>query len=340
MRKFIFALMASSLLSCSPVSAFWQEAVDSSLEVGVGYRQDNIKFKKELTGLSSSSNGSQNSSSSERPRFKSERKFKDMDIWLIEGRGKYVTCDNIYLRGAVDYGWITAGKLKRNFEFNNFEVESDLITNHRHLRGNVWDGKLALGYQFKWCDEAMSLSPVVGYGWNGQEIKRGHGDDYSYSSSSSSSYSYSDYSFSSRNKLTQHWKGPFIGIDLDYRLCCDWNLFASYEYHWADYHSKEKSEDNIGINGDFYSDSKIHMHGKNGSGNVLNFGVNWDLCDCWTLGVRGEFQWWDVDKAHERRKVCKDRIAEEASFACNFNSETKRITWDSASVILDLGVAF
>ena len=42
MRKFAVTLMAS-LLVCSAASAFWPEATDSSLEVGVGYRQDKLE---------------------------------------------------------------------------------------------------------------------------------------------------------------------------------------------------------------------------------------------------------------------------------------------------------
>ena len=44
MRKFALTLMAS-LLSCSAAFAFWPEATDSSLEVGVGYRQDRLEWK-------------------------------------------------------------------------------------------------------------------------------------------------------------------------------------------------------------------------------------------------------------------------------------------------------
>ena len=44
MRKFAVTLM-TSLLSCSAASAFWPEATDSSLEVGVGYRQDRLEWK-------------------------------------------------------------------------------------------------------------------------------------------------------------------------------------------------------------------------------------------------------------------------------------------------------
>jgi len=358
MRKFIFALMAS-LLSCSAVSAFWQEAVDSSLEIGVGYRQDNIKWKRESSNGSSSYSSDCSSSSKDSGKIKSDLKWKDLNIWVIEGRGKYITCDNIYLRGAVDYGWITSGKIKHSLEvdgecesFDNYFSNGD---KHR-VKGNVWDAKLALGYQFKWCDEALSLSPVVGYSWHGTELRNGKHDDYnygsssysdscSYSSSSDSSSEYSSYSSScDKHKIHQRWVGPFIGIDLDYRVCCDWNLFLSYEYHWADYHAKERHSelffDHLFNGNCCFEDSTIRIHGKNGSGNVLNMGVQWDLCDCWTVGLRGEFQWWEVSDAREHRKLCEQSLTSHAELEAVLKTRIKEVTWNSGSLVLDFGMVF
>jgi len=351
MRKFIFALMAA-VLSCSSVSAFWQEAAESSLEFGVGYRRDNIEFKREFGGCDSSSSdcySSSSYSSNDSGKSKSKLKLKDLDIWLIEGRGKYVTCDNIYLRGSVDYGWITSGKIKNTFEFEgereSFNASFD--SNGHHIKGNVWDGKIALGYQFKWCDEAMTLSPVIGYGWNGHEFRNGNHDDYSSSSydySSCSSYLYSSdssnyYSSGDHHKITQRWVGPFIGIDLEYRVCCDWNLFAGYEYHWADYHAKQKHADGFDFRGNTCDDSDIHIHGSDAWGNVFNIGVKWDLCDCWTVGLRGEFQWWEAHNARERRKLCSDSRCG-TGIDVVMKTKVKDITWNSSSIVLDLGMVF
>ena len=126
MRKFAVTLMAS-LLSCSAVLAFWPEATDASLEVGVGYRQDTLEWKTHTNFDSSSSGFSYGGSDYSGysgggydygndflydvpARFGSHLKWKDINIWEIEARGKYVTCDNVYLRAEGDYGWMTSGK--------------------------------------------------------------------------------------------------------------------------------------------------------------------------------------------------------------------------------------
>lgn len=353
----------ATILSCSAVSAFWQEAAASSIKVGVGYRQDRIEWKRRFSnkGCSSDQSGNNNSSSSssDRADIKSDTKWKDLNIWTIEGSGKYVTCDNIYLRGSVDYGWITSGKIHQNFEIdgerNSFDESFNGIGSKRHVKGNVWDGKLAVGYQFKWCDESLSLAPVVGYSWHGNEL-RNDNDDSSYYSDSSYGYdyssSYSSYSSSSsssgssgsdKHKIHQRWIGPFVGFDLDYRVCCDWNLFLSYEYHWADYYAKERFTSfdvNEALGGGSCSINKNHIHGKNAWGNVFGFGVEWDLCDCWKVGLRGEFQWWQVDNARQRTKLDEECCAKNIELETSLKTRVREIIWDSASVVLDFGMIF
>ena len=76
MRKFIVTLMAS-LLSCSAASAFWPEATDSSLEVGVGYRQDRLEWKtKSRFDSSSSSDSSYDREYGMPQRLRSELKWR------------------------------------------------------------------------------------------------------------------------------------------------------------------------------------------------------------------------------------------------------------------------
>lgn len=370
MRKFILALM-TSLLSCSAASAFWPEATVSSLEIGVGYRNDSVKWKRDLShGCSCDYNsGYSYSGGSE---CDEELKWKDLNIWLIEARGKYVTCDNVYLRGSIDYGWITSGKLKHRpgFGFDCCDCFDggdyyDFSSNrNKHVKGNVWDGKLAVGYQFRWCDECLAIAPVVGYSWHGQEYRHGKHDcsyDYSgyyFSDYSSCSYDYSSsssYDYSSgggRHKITQRWNGPFIGFDLDYRFCCDWNFFLGYEYHWADYHATEHGRDfrffndtfnQNGYYGGFDNYRKTHLHAKDASGNVLDFGVEWDLCDCWTIGLRAEFQWWYARHPHERTRVYEECIADNChNFEVEriYKNRLKDVTLNSGSIILDFGMVF
>jgi len=182
MRKFVLTLMAS-LLSCSAATAFWPEATDSSLEVGVGYRQDRLEWR--TSSNFDSSSYSEDSYVGLPLNLQSKLKWKDLQIWQIEAQGKYITCDNIYLRANADYGWITHGKNTDSDYVNFGETESsyesygsessfEFAHSKSKARGHVYDAKIAIGYQFKMCDDSFAISPLVGYSWHGQHIKDKH----------------------------------------------------------------------------------------------------------------------------------------------------------------------
>lgn len=371
MRKFAVTLMAS-LLSCSAALAFWPEATDSLLEVGVGYRSDTLEWK---TSSHDSYSGSSGSSSSggyfsddvqfdgNTGRLSSHLKWKDLNIWQIEARGKYITCDNVYLRASADYGWVTSGKNtdRDSSNFNGYDFsgsEREFLRTHAKTKGHVYDVKLAVGYQFKLCDDSFSVVPLIGYSWNAQHLEDSHlrrsfsrnsvsapslpSVDSSARSQGSSDYfesfsSGSGYSSHSGNHAKYHarWNGPFIGFDFDYRFgcACEWDIFGTYEFHWADYHAKA---DWI-LRRELFNG--FHHHAKNAYGSVFDIGVKWDFCECWTASIRGEFQWFWADHGRDRARIAEARF-DGVKTQCDLSIPLKDIKWTSAAVIVDLGMVF
>ncbi|MFI0434695.1 MAG: hypothetical protein ACH350_03065 [Parachlamydiaceae bacterium] len=364
MRKFVVTLMAS-LLSCSAAFAFWPEATDSSLEVGVGYRQDKLEWKTS-SDFDSSSYGADYGKGLP-VNLQSKLKWKDLQIWQIEAKGKYVTCDNIYLRANADYGWITSGKntdsdyvtLDRSDDYffgSNSGSGLEFAKSKSKAKGHVYDVKLALGYQFKMCDDSFAIAPLIGYSWNGQHIKDSHLKqnvyldgiglpDVQFVRSRSSYGSFSEYcdSYSSSNsggkhsKYNAHWRGPFLGFDFDYRFGCgceaDWELFGTYEFHWARYHANGHWH----LRPDLIDGFKHKA--KNAYGQVFDIGIKWDFCECWTLALKGEFQWWWADKGHDRAKIAKAHLGN-VDTDCFLTIPLRDIKWQSAAVSVDLGMVF
>lgn len=326
MRKLVLPLMAS-LFTCSAAFAFWPEAAESSVEIGVGYRKDKFDWttKAESTVIVDGVTTG--------VETKSKLKWKDLQIWQIEGRFKYVTCDNLYFRGYADYGWITHGKVTDK-DFLNLSVGSvsdfsgegvEIFSSRADSnKGHVYDASIGLGYQFRMCDDSLALAPVFGYSWEGQhlELKNGH---LSVPFSTSFEGLHSHYN--------ARWNGWWLGIDLDYQFACDWSLFASYEYHWAEYHASGHWNLREDILGNF------HHHAKRAYGNVFNIGVKWDFCECWTLGVTGKFQWWNARHGKDRTKVFEDANGDIRE-ACFVKIPLENVKWDSASVTFDVGMVF
>lgn len=346
MRKILLTIMAS-LLSCSAAQAFWPEATDSSLEVGFGYRRDELKWKTR-TGLDSSDSGY---SAASPFGAQSTLKWKNLNIWQIEARGEYVTCDNVYLRASGDYGWIVSGK-NRDSDYINAGEESQLEISRTHAktRGHVYDVDVALGYQFKLCDDSFSVTPVVGYSWKGQHLKDRHlrfatspigesssssgllrasSDYYDYSSSSSSSSSSSNF----HNRYNTRWNGPFVGVDFDYRISCDLELFLDYEFHFAKYHAKADWKLRNDLPNGF------HHRSKSSQGHVLDFGVKWDLDECWTLALKGGIQYFHARRGHDRSLVTKTEVGN-VDTKCFVSIPLRDVKWCSGSVTFDVGMAF
>lgn len=393
MRKFAAVTLMASLLSHAAACAFWPEATDSSLEVGVGYRRDKVEWKtsshlyggySDYTGCTDYYTGFDGTPGSDYDeccdafpcRAGSHLKWKNLNIWQIEAVGKYVTCDNIYLRFNADYGWITSGK---NSDRDYFGFSGDncddypFASSHSKVKGHVYDVRLAAGYQFKLCDDTFSITPLVGYSWHGQHLKDRHlrqsfdccydetfftdftdGDGFAGTRSRSCydscycsdqctfesydvesyCYGYSDYC-GSHSKYNTRWNGPFIGFDFDYRFgCfCEWDLFGTYEFHWAQYHAKGKWD----LRTDLFDG--FNHHAKNAYGSVFDIGIKWDFCDCWTLALKGEFQWWWADKGRDRALIAEGSCGN-VDAGCFLRIPLRDVKWQSAAVTVDIGMVF
>jgi hypothetical protein len=346
-RKLFFAV-ATSILAYSQVSAFCcsflPEVAESSLDVGIGYRQDRIEWTRQILGQ------------------KQKQKWESLNIWEIGVAGKYVTCDDVYFRGYASYGWVSNGHTKDTYSLSSesescsesssgFNSKSASSYNEdgskTKARGHVYDASIALGYQFRWCEESLAFSPLLGYSWHGQHLK---GKNHNHSSGSSDSYDcYSDYyssdysctdcsssesDFSSsesfeKNKYNARWNGPWLGFDVEYAVWCDWTVFFDYEYHWAKYSASNQKFDN-GL--------KAHQRGKNAHGQRFVIGTNWDFCDNWTAALVGEIGIW---KAKGKEKIVLGEIKiDDVELEGVLKNRLKDIKWETAAVTLAIGYAF
>lgn len=330
MRKVVVTLMAS-LLSCSGAFAFWPEATDSSLEIGVGYRRDKLEWKTESDFYN------QEYATGFPLGLNSHLKWRNLNIWQIEAKGKYVTCDNIYLRANGDYGWITSGKNSDSDSISLYGLDDSVEFAHSHskAKGHVYDAKLAVGYQFKMCDDSFAIAPLIGYSWHGQHIEDRHLRQNLYFDGSP----FSDYSYGNGRHSHYHtrWNGPFIGFDFDYRFGCgceaNWELFGAYEFHWANYHAKAEWN----LRTDLFDG--FRHRAKNAYGHVFDIGVKWDFCECWTLALKGEFQWWWADHGRDRAKIAHASFGD-VETNCFLKIPLHDIQWQSAAVSIDLGMVF
>lgn len=335
MRKFFVTLM-TSMMGFSAAFAFWPEAADSNFEVGVGYRRDNFKWETRADAESASASESTLIADG----VASKLHWKNLNIWQIQASGKYVTCDNLYFRGYFDYGWVTSGKVRNDNFAEVASTESpDSFTevsfdngSRKAKGGHVYDVNLAIGYQFRLCDDSISLTPVLGYAWNGQHLELKHGDDSSSTSSSILPLASSS-SSNSHSKYNARWNGPFIGLDFDYRFCCEWSLYATYEFHWARYHAHAHWDLRPDLLDGF--DHRAHS----AHGNLASIGVKWDFCECWTVSLEGQFQCFRAKHGKDKAKI-SELSAGDIETKCFLYTPLRNVEWNSAAISLNVGMMF
>ena len=308
-------------------------------------------------------------------RVSSHLKWRDLNIWQIEAQRQicHMRLVSISAQTATTAG-LQAVKIPietmsglRASEGNGYGNEAfygggsdfQFARSHSKVKGYVYDVELAVGYQFKLCDDNFSVAPLVGYSWHGQHLKDRHlrqsffySDDfteggYVAGARSQSSDSYHNYTFESssvesyysyggdHSKYHTRWDGVFIGFDFDYRFgcCCEWDLFGGYEFHFAQYHAKG----HWNLRDDLFDG--FRHHAKDAYGNTFDIGIQWDFCECWTLALKGEFQWWWADHGRDRALIAKAREGD-VKRECLLSIPLRDIKWQSAGVSVDLGMVF
>ena len=173
----------------------------------------------------------------------SELDWEDLEIWQLGGTGKLALGSNTaavhpYIRGSLDYGWITDGTARdsdyggndRTMEIARWVSDTD--------DDNVFDASIGLGFERKFWQESFTLGLLGGYSYHEQNLRLSNGEQRIPVNQPISGL---DSTYDSK------WHGPFVGIDLELRPSPRFSLLGSVQYHWSDY----EGEANWNLRDDF-----------------------------------------------------------------------------------------
>lgn len=315
MRKWITLLM-TLLVGCGS----YANANQGQVFFEAGYRRDTIDWRQRFP--------------SNDPLVTSGLKFKDLDIFQIGIHGRTTLGCNFYARGSAYWGWILDGNFKRNFNTylptysessdDNFRVA--LGDNNRSTIDDkyVFGVNGAIGYPFYFCDCSMLLAPVIGYAFDEQNIRV---DD--------EGLSFGSYFFESSDRgccnhaFISRWYGPFVGLDFEWRpynTCFD--LWAELEWHWGSFRGKRSHLD------DFNRFDRGNRSSHKATAWTFAAGFDYDLSNCWTVGLSVKFQNWAANRHH---RFCDGGADETAR--CDDRERTNH-KWRSYAINLTLGRDF
>lgn len=325
MRKWITLLM-TLLVGCGS----YANANTGQVSFEAGYRRDNIDWRNRFP--------------SDEPFITSSTKFKDLDIFQIGVHGRSTVGNNCYVRGSAYWGWIVDGDFRSSADIY-FSPGSDFSSDDNfrfgfsdHKRSTIDDQYVfgvgaGIGYPFFFCDCTMMIAPVVGYAVDEQNVRVDDrltfdiGDDSSYGSGGGCSGGNC-----CRHLFISRWYGGFVGVDFDWRPwnSC-FNVWAELEYHWGSFRGKRNMMDENNLF------DKRNRHSNEATAWVFGAGIDYDLCNSWTIGLSIKVQDWCANRHH---RICKKEM--DLSYLgdlCDHRARTNN-KWRSCAVNLTFGRDF
>lgn len=236
-----------------------------------GYRQDDLHWSiAALTGT---------------PNILSELQWKELEIFNLGGSLKFTTPWNVILKGKGGYGWILSGDNQdsdylgddRTFEFSRSNNKAD--------SGHVLDGGGAIGYPFDFTardelDPWLTFTPLVGYSYHEQNLRVTDGFQ---TFPPLGSFPGLDSSYDAS------WQGPWLGFDTDFAVTDAWDVYAGFEYHFADY----SADADWNLRTDFQHPVSF-THDAAGYGIVIDVNSRYKFNDYLALLLQGYYQYWEV----------------------------------------------
>ena len=325
MRKWITLLMTLLVGSC----ASYANATSGQVILEAGYRHDSLEWKNRFP--------------SDDPFLKTSNKFSDIDIFQLGLRGYATLGCNFYIRGQAYWGWILDGDHKQSAKFfpvydfgsDSFDFDFGFSNDKKNTIDDnyVFGVNAAIGYSFYFCDCTMMLAPVIGYSIDEQNlVYEDAGFDFNgFGAGSSSGCCFGHDNGRSCCRGTQlfRWYGPFVGLDFYYRPNCEcWGVWAELEYHWGNFNGKGHH------NGEDFFD-KQHQHSSDMHGWAFTVGADYDVCDCWTVGIDLKFQDFGASRHH------RNHFREESYFLGSGGHRSHHnFDWNSYAVNLTVGRRF
>lgn len=293
-------LIAISIVSTSSLQARLAEAY---FDASGGYRKDKLSaeihsFDKQNMLI-----------------VKDHLKARDLTLYQVGGKGLIGICD-WFVRGEGYWGWSDKGM----YSDASRMAKRYLLKRKAHLHhGKTKDFTIGAGYFLNFC--FLELGPVAGWSYQSQEFKV-----------KTARFITLDEEGSERSKNTgfrysNHWKGPWLGVDAKFDLC-GFELRSGYSYHWAKWNAnwslKNRAKQKFTFQ-DNHKSSDAH-------GQVAYLDFFWGFCPMVNLGVGLKWQQWQGKKG--RKKPLESEKTEAVS------DQVQHARWESFTVSLNLGISF
>lgn len=334
-RRWTSFVIAAALLTTASASAYNDPFCDmgqclsnGDLNVffGSGWRQDSLNYTTQV--------GSD---------FHSNTQYNGIRSWNFGGRAEYVTC-GLLTRVYGQYGAIYSGHSIRTTFADSDPINPNSIFNYQSDRGEVFDFGGVVGIPLAATVKCVNfvVSPLFGWSQHEQHFQQllqepvlnpEYDNPVFATIGSNIPHVYNSYQ--------TRWNGVYTGYELAIEVpCTDLTVWTGFEWHWPKFTSRgqvNSDETDVffpaGVFQQTLAQQKIDQTQKKwGNGWVLRFGADWQLQDCWSVGLVSYYSRYSVANA---REDLVDVLGGEEAVGSVTN-----LTWISWSIMGAIGYQF
>lgn len=226
-----------------------------------------------------------------------------------------------HFRGQFGYGRIYSGQNQdSDYDGDNRTLEFSR-SNNAADRGDTLDLSFGVGQKISFLNDRLTLIPLVGYSYHAQNLKLLDGFQ----------TIPADGPFAGLNSsYDTEWRGPWLGIELEWALSERLSFGWLTEYHRADYSAEAnwnlRTEPVTG-----FAHPLSFEHGADGDGWVNEIGLEFLLSDQWSLNLSGTFERWQTEAGY-----ALVFFADGSQVATRLN----QVNWESTSIQVGLSCNF
>lgn len=277
-------LIQCILLFCTLQSSLGFAMCHQSVEVGVGWRRDNLKWRVKGLGLDESCVDA---------KVFSHILFKEIDMYMISGKARWIDC-GYYIRLAADYGRSEKGRAHEHFKIESpllLAARSGELSTHESnrikRRSEAYNFNGAVGYPFTFYCCRLNVVPLIGYSYHRQRLRVKRHSEGCYSSFCK------NFSLSSVNPFLIPSSDP-LGDSSD-SSCCN----SSYSC-FNPFSSGSCSSESIASLLGFSAKRRTSVYRFTWFGPFLGVDLAYALDPCWTLFTELEYHL--LDRCNRKRK--------------------------------------
>jgi hypothetical protein len=316
---------------------------DVSFMIGSGYRQDNLDWR--IAGPCG------------QPEAIEKVNWKGLDIWALDAELDLVICNSILLRVDGTWGKIYHGRVRNSiyapgcppvcappFNCSCDDNQFEFMRTNAHVRGDVYEASLGLGYQYVWLEADFLTTPLVGYAYDMQRLQMYDATRYINFNPINGHPELLGHISSWHGRYNTRWRGPWIGMNLQWNMDACFTIYAEYQYHWATYRAggdwEDKKRHHHSHQDDYTKLPSGYSHHAHGKGQIIKAGGEWMLSDGWILGLKGEFQAWNTYKGREKTKAREpvmDAFGNVIEVRLPVSLKLNRVNWRSIAYVAYIG---